>query len=221
MRKLISLTVLFAGIVSGLHAQAPTTRDQAPPTARNQSMLTGGDSVRITVWRRPELSGDFVVAPDGSVTHPLYRAVKVGGVSLPAAEANVRTFLLKFDQDPQFVMEPLFRVAVTGEVNRPQLFAVNPQTSIAEAVARAGGTTENARRNRVRLLRTDPRGQQSELFIDLQNPEQGLASTPVHSGDQIVVDRKKSFFKDFLVPALTVVGSVASVGLLIERASRP
>jgi polysaccharide export outer membrane protein len=214
MRNLISLTVLLASIVPGLRAQAPTT-------ARAQSMLTGGDSIRITVWRRPELSGDFVVAPDGSVTHPLYRTVKVGGVALPAAEANVRTFLLKFDQDPQFVMEPLFRVAVTGEVNRPQLFAVNPQTSIAEAVARAGGTTQNARRNRVRLLRTDARGQQSELLVDLVNPEQGLASTPVHSGDQIVVDRSKSFFKDFLIPALTIVGSVASVGLLIERASRP
>ena len=214
MRKSISLIIMLAGII-------PASQAQSPPTARDKSMLTGGDSIRITVWRRPELSGDFVVAPDGSVTHPLYRTVKVGAVSLPVAEANVRTFLLKFDQDPQFVMEPLFRVAVTGEVNRPQLFAVNPQTSIAEAVARAGGTTENARRNRVRLLRTDPRGQQSELFIDLQNPEQGLASTPVHSGDQIVVDRKKSFFKDFLVPALTVVGSVASVGLLIERASRP
>ncbi len=213
MRNSIPLILLLASIAPGLWAQTPTT-------ARDQSMLTGGDSVRITVWRRPELSGDFVVAPDGSVTHPLYRTVRVGGVTMPAAETNVRNFLLKFDQDPQFVMEPLFRVAVTGEVNRPQLFAVNPQTSIAEAVARAGGTTEFARRSRVRILRTDPRGEQRELFVDLQNPERGLASTPVHSGDQIVVDRKKSFFKDFLVPALTVVGSVASVGLLIERATR-
>jgi polysaccharide export outer membrane protein len=213
MRNLIALTILLAGIV-------PSLRAQAPATARDQSMLTGGDSIRITVWRRPELSGDFVVAPDGSVTHPLYRTVKVGGVGTATAETNVQNFLLKFDQDPQFVMEPLFRVAVTGEVNRPQLFAVNPQTSIAEAVARAGGTNQYARRNRVLLLRTDPKGVQQELYVDLQNPEQGLASTPVHSGDQIVVARSKSFFKDFLVPALTVVGSIASVGLLVERATR-
>jgi polysaccharide export outer membrane protein len=213
MRTLIALTVLLAGTV-------PSLRAQAPASARDQSMLTGGDSIRITVWRRPELSGDFVVAPDGSVTHPLYRTVRVGGVSTGTAETNVRNFLLKFDQDPQFVMEPLFRVAVTGEVNRPQLFAVNPQTSIAEAVARAGGTNQYARRNRVLLLRTDPKGVQQELYVDLQNPEQGLASTPGHSGDQIVVARSKSFVKDFLVPALTVVGSVASVGLLIERATR-
>src|SRR5215204_2900642 len=96
---------------------------QSPAPPREQPTLSPGDSVRITVWRRPELSGDFVVAPDNSITHPLFRTVKVGGVPHNIAEANVRTFLLRFDQDPQFVLEPLFRVAVTGEVNRPQLFA--------------------------------------------------------------------------------------------------
>jgi polysaccharide export outer membrane protein len=182
-------------------------------------MLSGGDSVRITVWRRPELSGDFVVAPDGSVTHPLYRTVKVGGVPQSAAESNVRTFLLRFDQDPQFVLEPLLRVAVTGEVNRPQLFAANSQMSILEVIARAGGTTVNARRNRVRVLRTSVRGEQQELFVDLTRPEQGIARAPIHSGDQIIVDRRKSFFRDILLPGLSIVGSIASVGLLIERAS--
>jgi polysaccharide export outer membrane protein len=176
--------------------------------------------VRINVWRRPELSGDFVVAPDGSVTHPLYRTVKVGGVTQSVAEANVRTFLLRFDQDPQFVLEPLFRVAVTGEVSRPQLFAANPQMSILEVIARAGGTTMNAARNRVRLLRTNPRGEQQEFLINLTRPDEGLARAPIHSGDQIIVDRRKSFLRDILFPALSVVGSIASVGLLIDRASR-
>jgi hypothetical protein len=35
-----------------------------------------------------------------------------------------------------------------------------------------------------------------------------------------VVDRRKNFFRDFLVPALGIIGSVASVGLLIDRVSR-
>jgi protein involved in polysaccharide export with SLBB domain len=193
---------------------------QASPPAREQAMLSGGDSVRINVWRRPELSGDFVVAPDGSVTHPLYRSVKVGGVTQSVAEANVRTFLLRFDQDPQFVLEPLLRVAVTGEVQRPQLFAANAQMSILDVIARAGGTTVNARRGRVRLRRTTSQGDQQELYVDLTHPERGLARSPIHSGDQIVVDRRKSFVRDILLPTLSVIGSVASVGLLIDRASR-
>jgi hypothetical protein len=42
----------------------------------------------------------------------------------------------------------------------------------------------------------------------------------VRSGDQIIVDRRKSFMKDILLPTLGVIGSVASLGLLIDRVSR-
>jgi hypothetical protein len=42
----------------------------------------------------------------------------------------------------------------------------------------------------------------------------------VRSGDQIVIDRRKSFLKDFMLPALGVIGSIASLGLLIDRVSR-
>jgi hypothetical protein len=42
----------------------------------------------------------------------------------------------------------------------------------------------------------------------------------IQSGDQIVVDRRKSFVRDILVPTLGIIGSVASMGLLIDRVSR-
>ena len=183
-------------------------------------MLNAGDSVRITVWRKPEFSGDFIVGPDGSITHPLYRTVRVGGVPFTTAESNLRTFLARFEQDPQFVVEPLVRVAVSGEVGRPQVFAVRPETSIAEAVAQAGGPNQFAKRNRVRILRREPGGGQRELFVNLLDPESGSASVRVHSGDQIVVDRRKSFFREIFLPALGVFGSIASIYLVIDRGTR-
>jgi hypothetical protein len=42
----------------------------------------------------------------------------------------------------------------------------------------------------------------------------------VRSGDQIIVDRRRSFFRDILVPTIGVIGSIASLGLLIDRVSR-
>jgi polysaccharide export outer membrane protein len=180
--------------------------------------LSPGDSVRIVVWRKPEFSGDFIVAPDGSITHPLYQAVRVGGVPFASAEANVRSFLSKFEQDPQFVMEPLVLVAVSGEVGRPQVFVVRPETSIAEAIARAGGPNQYSQRNRIRVLRRAG-NQQRELFVNLLDPQGGSGNMRVRSGDQIVVDRHKSFFREIFVPVLGVVGSIASLGLLIDRYS--
>jgi polysaccharide export outer membrane protein len=215
MRTLASLALLFVAVVVAVPASA-----QAPRTRAEQSVLTPGDSVRIVVWRKPEFSGDFVVAPDGTITHPLFRGVRVAGLPFATAESNLRTFLGRFEENPQFVMEPLIRVAVSGEVTRPLVFAARPETTIGEALARAGGTTPNGARNRVRVLRFEPNGQQQQLVVNLANPSETEATLPVHSGDQIVVDRRKSFLKDILLPTLGVIGSVASVGLLIDRVGR-
>jgi polysaccharide export outer membrane protein len=192
----------------------------AAATQGTQNVLTPGDSVRITVWRKPEFSGDYVVAPDGTITHPLFRSVKVAGLPYARAEANLRTFLSQFEDNPQFVMEPLIRLAVSGEVTRPLTFAGRPETNLGEAIARAGGPTQFAANNRVRLIRMTPSGQQTQFTINLQDPKGSGGTTPLRSGDQIVVDRKKSFFKDILLPTIGVIGSIASLGLLIDRVSR-
>jgi polysaccharide biosynthesis/export protein len=214
MRPLFTLALLASVAVS-----APVQAQDSRPSS-DQSVLAPGDSVRIVVWRKPEFSGDFVVAPNGSITHPLYRSVQVGGIPFATAEANVRRFLARFEENPEFVMEPLIRVAVSGEVNRPQVFAVRPETTIGEVVARAGGTNEVAARNRVRVLRLNTGGQQNLMLVDLNDPSGGASLSPVRSGDQIVVDRRKSFTRDILLPTLGVIGSIASLGLLIDRVSR-
>jgi polysaccharide biosynthesis/export protein len=210
----VLLGFLGAVLPGGILAQAPDTK------ASEQVMLSPGDSVRVVVWRKPEMSGDFIVAPDGSITHPLYRTVRVGGIPFATAEANLRAFLARFEQDPQFVLEPLVRVAVSGEVGRPQVFAVRPETSIAEAVAQAGGPTSTGKRDQVRVLRRDPSGRQREFYVNLLDPEGNSSNLRVHSGDQIVIDRRKSFFRDIFLPALSVVGSAASIYIVVDRARR-
>lgn len=217
MRNLLALPFLFlvlAATSAETQAQTPTSDSQQATT------LSPGDSVRIVVWRKPEMSGDFIIAPDNTISHPLYRAVRVGGVSFTSAEANVRAFLARFEQDPQFVIEPLVRVAVSGEVGRPQVFAVRPETTIGEAVAQAGGPNQFGKRDHVRVLRKDAAGGQRELIVSLLEPAGSAGMLRVHSGDQIVVDRKKSFFREVFLPALGVFGSAASIYLVIDRANR-
>lgn len=211
---------LTLSLVLAALAAPPALTAQAPARSATPSTLEPGDTVRIMVWRRPEFSGDFVIGQDGTITHPLYRAIKVGGVPIPQAEDNIRRFLGQYDQNPQFVMEPLISVAVSGEVSRPAVFAVQPKTSIAEAVARAGGTTQFGKRDKVRIFRSEGGGSRDELYGNLMDPTDPVAQSPVHSGDQIIVDRKTSFFKDILVPTLGVLGSIASIALLIRRYNR-
>src|SRR6476620_2678879 len=211
------LLMMMPALAGWLMAQSPASPKPTAPTTE-QIVLEPGDSIRVVVWRKPEMSGDFIVAPDGTITHPLYQAVRVGGIPFAAAEVNLRNFLLRFDQDPQFVAEPLVRIAISGEVGRPAVYALRPETSIAEAVAEAGGPRDTGNRNSVRVLRKDESGRLKEFSIDLLDP-QG-ATVRVLSGDQIIIDRRHSFFKDIFMPALSVLGSAASIYLVIHRANR-
>jgi polysaccharide export outer membrane protein len=213
------LMLWLVPIVTLVMPELVAAQTPAPAPRTEAVSLSPGDSVRITVWRKPEFSGDFIVAPDLSISHPLYRSVRIGGVPIATAEANLRTFLARFEQDPQFVMEPLVRVAVSGEVGRPQVFALRPETLVSEAVAQAGGPTQFANKGRVRVLRREASGGQQELVVNLMDPAQGTMLR-IRSGDQIVVDRRRSFFREIVLPGLSVIGSIASMYLLIERTQR-
>ena len=68
--------------------------------------------------------------------------------------------------------------------------------------------------------RSEPGGSRNELYVNLQDPSDPVGSAPVHSGDQIIVDKKTSFFKDVVVPTMSVLGSIASIALLIRRFNR-
>jgi polysaccharide export outer membrane protein len=199
---------------------SPAVRAQTAAPTAEQVTLAPGDSIRVVVWRKPEMSGDFIVGPDGTITHPLYQAVRVGGIPFATAEINLRNFLARFEQDPQFVAEPLIRVAVSGEVGRPAMYAMRPETSIPEAVAQAGGPRDTGNKDKVRVLRKDASGRQRQFYVSLLEPEASTSALRVHSGDQILVERKKSFFKDIFMPALSVIGSAASIYLVVTRANR-
>jgi polysaccharide biosynthesis/export protein len=119
----------------------------APAHAQSAEVVgfSPGDVVRISVWRQPELSGEFYIMSDGTIVHPLYRGVKVTGIPFTDVEARIRAILAEYEATPQFVIEPLLRIAVGGEVGTPNLYTVPPETTIAQAVALAGGPTREAR----------------------------------------------------------------------------
>lgn len=189
----------------GLAGQAPESQGEGPT-------LQPGDRVRIVVWRQPELSGEFDVAPDGSITHPLFRQVRVADLPISAVEQRLRDFLERFEANPQFVVEPLLRIATAGEVRLPSLYSLPAGTTVAQAIITAGGPTEFGRLDRVRVVRGG-----EEIRGDLTDPADPLLEMPVHSGDQIVVGRRRAFFRDVIWPAATISGSLATFALLIER----
>jgi polysaccharide export outer membrane protein len=209
---IVKRRLALALLVSGLAVPPACAHAQVAQAAVAEAGLRPGDAVRITVWRRPELSGEFIVDADGGLAHPLYRAVRLTDVSVAVAESRLKTFLATFESNPSFAFEPLLRVTISGEVTRPNLYSLRPETSVAQAVAIAGGNTARARSDRVRLLR-DGR----TLLVDLSRPESALAQMRVRSGDQIQVDVRRSVFRDYVTPAVMLTGATAAILNVILR----
>ena len=212
MKALVAAFLLFGPALApaAVSAQSPST---AAPAAGS---VNPGDVLRITVWRKPELSGDFVIATDGTISHPLYREIRVTGMPMDAVELRIREYLTKLEANPQFVIEPQLRVAVSGEVRLPNLYALRPETSLAQAVAMAGGPTERGRRDRVRVVR-----QNREIIIDLRRPDESGAGMRVMSGDQVVVEQQRAFFRDVLSPTVNMLGATAAIiGVILYNRNR-
>jgi len=185
-------------------SNAGTSTD--PGSATAAAVLHPGDMVKVTVWRSPEMSGDFIVGANGTLQHPLYKGVRVIGVPMPEVSQRLTQFLAHFQDDPQIVVEPLFRVTVGGEVRLPNLYSLPSETTISQAVAQAGGATQDGRLNRVRILRDG-----HEIIANLMQADGEWANAPIKSGDQILVTRKHSFFQNFFLPAVALAGSIASI----------
>lgn len=186
------------------------------PTGAPQVMnevLRPGDVLRIQVWRQPEFSGDFTIGPDGVLVHPLYQNVQVGGLRLEEARGRLAEFIATFASNAQFVVEPLYPVTVAGEVRQPNLYHVPRGTTMAQAIAQAGGPTDRGRLDRIVLQRGD-----SAMTISLTGEYSRYGSVPVNSGDQLFVARRPDFriIRDVFQPVTTI----AILVLNIVRVSR-
>jgi protein involved in polysaccharide export with SLBB domain len=191
--------LLAAGLILG----GPAAQAQS---AGGPQALNPGDQIRIVVWRNPELSGDFTVAANGTINHPLYREVQVTGIPMNAVEDRLRTFLARYATNPQFVLLPLVKVIVAGEVRTPNVLSVPPETTIAQAVILAGGASERGKLDNVRLLRD---GQ--TISLDLGRADSQAASLQVRSGDQIIIPRGTNVLRDYLGPTASMVGAIAAI----------
>ena len=125
---------------------------------------------------------------------------------LAHSEFEVNRGLAAADQtEPQFVAEPLFRVTVGGEVERPSLYFFPPDVTVRQVVALAGGATERGRTDRVRMLSG---GRQRTISLKGSDPEGNL---PIRSGDQFIVESRGSVFRDIVAPLIAIAGSAAAI----------
>jgi protein involved in polysaccharide export with SLBB domain len=205
--RLKSLLPALAVLLAAAPAQAQA------PAQENQAVLAPGDAIKITVWRKEELSGEFPLGPDGTILHPLYRGINAAGVPMAVIEERLMEYLRRMESNPQFVVQPLFRVAVVGNVRTPALYSLPPGTTAAQAIAMAGGPSDRGRLERVRMMRDG-----TTQVLDLTRAGPAAGGMVMRSGDQLLVPARTNIYRDYIAPASGLMAVAVSLyGIILQQ----
>ncbi len=147
------------------------------------------DVIDVHVWREPELSGRFIVRPDGRITLPLAGELMTENLTLEAVKSKILEMYSKFVNKPEIGVS-LARVGskkyyLVGQVMKTGMFPLIVPTTVLEAIDAAGGFQEFANKKNVVILRGDKR-----IKFNYQEVIKGKKTDQnifVENGDHIIV----------------------------------
>jgi polysaccharide export outer membrane protein len=156
MLKILKLMTLIS--VCALSLLSPCA---AQANDKVDYVLGAGDSIKVNVFRSPDLTTEVRVSESGTITYPLIGEVKVGGKTIQAAEQIISQALTSggFVKKPQVNIVLLQirgnQVAVLGMVNKPGRYPLDTsKIHLSEMIATAGGVAPIAGNGSVLLTGT-------------------------------------------------------------------
>ena len=168
------LALLTLGGCSSNKLPAATTHSSLTTSVNDYNYLIGpGDSLDIFVWRNPEVSGSFIVRPDGKITTSLVEDIAVSGKTPTQLGREIEESLSKYIRDPIVTVSvtnfsgPFSeQVRVIGEATNPQAINYRENMTLLDLMIAVGGLTEFANGNGAKLIRV-VNGRQEEFKVKI------------------------------------------------------
>ncbi len=170
----------------------PSSTAAAVMPVDSSYVIGSEDSLQVTVWKEPNLSGTLLVRPDGMITLPLVGDVTASGLTPTALGKDLTTKLKKFISDPLVTVTVVAvnskRVYLLGEVARVGPLSLSPGLTPLQAIAEAGGLSPYAHAKDIYILRV-VNGKQQKIAFNYKKAlktgdQQSVSLLP---GDTIVV----------------------------------
>ena len=220
MHPLKAMATLLAALFLAVFA-APAAWAQAAPlsgtAAPSEYRLGSGDVLRIVVFQNPDLTLDTRVTEAGIISFPLLGNIRVGGLSVTAAEKLIADGLRNgnFVKQPQVTLVVVQvrgnQASVLGQVNRPGRYPIEvADMRLTDLIATAGGTAQGGAD--LVVLTGTRKGQPYRLEVDLPTLFAAGGSdkdVPIVNGDTVWIDRQ---------PVVYIYGEVQRPGAMrLER----
>lgn len=207
----IGLAVVTLGLaLTGFPAQAQNMSEPfAVPTASPSSpgwpanyRLGPGDVVTVDIFGAEEYSGEALVLQDGTVNLPRVGRVAVEGLTFEQAAGAIAAQFKTYIHNPVVTVAPVnlrpIRVAVSGEVNRPGSYTIDPSAenqefdfpTLTQAISQAGGITARANLRSVEIRRPIGPNREEVTTLNLWELVQSGdldQDIPLQGGDEVYI----------------------------------
>lgn len=185
--------------------------DDTDVARRTEAMkIRPGDQIALNFLRDRELNSTVTVNERGEAVFPKLGVFAVSRMSVAHLQDSLRSRYADYLRSPEFEIVVLRRVAVNGEVKVPNVYMIDPTTTVRDVIARAGGLTDFGSRSKVAVIRRGDR----HPVKDWDRETSGLFW--LESGDQVVVGRKNWF----VINALSTVSTAVLVASFVITLSR-
>jgi polysaccharide biosynthesis/export protein len=172
---------IFAIVFSGLTAVAFAQRAATNPISRaygdSEFKLGPDDSIEVFVYKEAELSTTLVVRPDGKISLPLIGELNANGKSALDLQKEITQKLTQYISTPtvNVIVKEVnsAKISVLGEVKTPGMYKIKDRATVLDAVALAGGFTEYAKRDKVKLIRIEQNGQMHRIDLNVDDQIKG------------------------------------------------
>jgi polysaccharide export outer membrane protein len=152
-----------------------------------------GDVLEVFVWRNEQLSREVVVRPDGKISLPLLQDIQAEGFTVVQLKNQITRMLNEHLENPRVsvIIKAIksYRVSVLGRVRNPGVYPISGKTTLAEAIALAGGFTEWADKGDITVVSNEG-GEEKKVVINYKkiasgkDPSQNIV---LKRGDIIIV----------------------------------
>jgi polysaccharide biosynthesis/export protein PslD len=145
-----------------------------------------GDQLAIDFYLNSEFNDNVSVQPDGRIVLRLVGPLQAAGLNSGQLSAAINQAYAKELKNPSATVHvqnmPSRQVFVEGQVNHPGSFSLQPGMTAMQAIANAGGQTDEAELSNVVLIRRDACGRADGSKIDLAS-----ATTTPDKGEDVVL----------------------------------
>jgi polysaccharide export outer membrane protein len=199
----LALTMVVTGSAQSAAPPKPTQSNQASATGASVApagvalpagyLIGPDDVVAVLFWRNQDMSGEYVVRPDGQISLPLINEVTAAGLTPEQLRETVTKVAAKHLVDPSVtvVVKAINsrKVTITGMVSKPGAYPLTGTTTVLQLISIAGGLHEFADSKKIIIVRTENGRQIFHKFNykDVSRGKNLKQNIELKPGDSVIV----------------------------------